>query len=59
VGSPTRREPDPPLLTDDEARTRLEADGERFVFYLDRETGAGRVLYLRYDGHYGIVTALA
>ena len=46
----------PPTLTDAEARTRLEADGEPFVFYLDSDTGEGRVLYHRYDGHYGLVT---
>ena len=45
----------PPRLSDDEARARLEADGEPWVFYLDPATGEGRVLYLRYDGHYGIV----
>ena len=31
--------------------------GEPFVFYLDPETGRGRVLYIRYDGHYGLITA--
>ena len=45
----------PPTLTDVEARTRLEADGEPFVFYLDSATGTGRVLYHRYDGHYGLI----
>jgi ribosome-associated translation inhibitor RaiA len=48
-------EPAPPSLTDAEARVRLEADGEPFVFYLDGESGAGRVLYHRYDGHYGLI----
>jgi len=48
-------EPPPPLLTDAEARARLEADGEPFVFYLDSTTEAGRVLYHRYDGHYGLI----
>lgn len=49
----------PPAMTDDQARTRLEADGEPFVFYLDSETGEGRVLYHRYDGHYGPITLTA
>jgi len=49
-------EPSPPTLTDAEARIRLEADSEPFVFYLDPESGQGRVLYLRYDGHYGLIT---
>jgi len=49
-------QPPPAGLTDDEARRRLDADGEPFVFYLDRETGEGRVIYRRYDGHYGLIT---
>ena len=49
-------EASPPTLTDDEARVRLEADGEPFVFYLDGATDEGRVLYHRYDGHYGLIT---
>ena len=50
------REPGPPALSDDEARARLEADDEPFVFYLDCGSGQGRVLYHRYDGHYGLIT---
>jgi ribosomal subunit interface protein len=46
----------PPRLTDAEARVRLETDGEPFVFYLDQDTSEGRVLYHRYDGHYGLIT---
>jgi ribosome-associated translation inhibitor RaiA len=46
-----------PALTESEAVTRLELGGEPFVFYLDPETGRGRVLYIRYDGHYGLITA--
>jgi hypothetical protein len=53
--APVVAEPPPPSLTDDEARTRLEADGEPFVFYLDSATGDGKVLYHRYDGHYGLI----
>ena len=49
-------EPPPPTMTDAEARARLAADGEPFVFYLDSESGQGRVLYQRYDGHYGLIT---
>jgi ribosome-associated translation inhibitor RaiA len=49
----------PPRLSDDEARRRLEADDEPFVFYVDEETGGGRVLYHRYDGHYGLITLAA
>lgn len=46
-----------PTLSEAEAITRLELSGEPFVFHLDRESGRGRVLYLRYDGHYGLITA--
>lgn len=46
-----------PTLTETEARTRLEVGGEPFVFYLDPTDGRGRVLYIRYDGHYGLITA--
>jgi hypothetical protein len=55
AGPATGTPPEPPRLTDEEARRRLEADGETSVFYLDRDTGEGRVLYLRHDGHYGLV----
>ncbi len=46
-----------PTLTEAEARSRLELSGEPFVFYLGADDGRGRVLYLRYDGHYGLITA--
>jgi ribosomal subunit interface protein len=46
-----------PTLTESAAITRLELSGEPFVFYLDSEDGRGRVLYIRYDGHYGLITA--
>ncbi len=45
----------PPTLSDAEARDRIEADSEPFVFYLDSTAGTGRVLYHRYDGHYGLI----
>jgi len=48
-------DPPPPRLTDEQARARLDADAERFVFYLDPGSGQGRVLYRRYDGHYGLI----
>lgn len=49
---------DPPTLTEEEARSRLEASGEDLVFYTDAQ-GRGRVLYVRYDGHYGLITTAA
>jgi len=48
-------DPPPPSLSDAQARTRLEADSEPFVFYVDAGTGCGHVLYHRYDGHYGLI----
>lgn len=50
-------EPPPPTLDEADARGRLDASGEPFVFYIDGATGQGSVVYLRYDGHYGVVTA--
>jgi ribosome-associated translation inhibitor RaiA len=46
-----------PALSEDEAVTRLELASEPFVFFLDPDTGRGSVLYLRYDGHYGLITS--
>jgi ribosomal subunit interface protein len=46
-----------PTLTDAEAVQRLDLSGEPFLFYLEPASGRGRVLYLRYDGHYGLVEA--
>lgn len=46
-----------PTLTEAEAIARLDTGGEPFVFHLDPETRRGRVLYRRYDGHYGLITA--
>jgi ribosomal subunit interface protein len=46
-----------PTLSEGDAITRLELSGEPFVFYLDPEDGRGRLLYMRYDGHYGLITA--
>jgi ribosomal subunit interface protein len=45
-----------PTLTEDEALQRLDLTGAAFVFYLDPDTHRGRVLYLRYDGHCGVIT---
>ena len=54
-GTAVAREPGPPTLTLGEARTRPDADHEPFVFDLDAATGEGRVIYVRYDGQYGLV----
>lgn len=45
----------PPQLTTEEARDRLELAGWPFVFFRDPATDRGRLLYRRYDGHYGLI----
>ncbi|MEZ5144255.1 MAG: HPF/RaiA family ribosome-associated protein [Acidimicrobiales bacterium] len=52
-----RRLPPAPSLAPTEAIERLESSGERFVFFTDRATGRGSVVYHRYDGHWGLITA--
>ncbi len=34
----------------------LDVSAEPFVFFVDVESGRGAVVYLRYDGHYGLLT---
>lgn len=46
-----------PLLITEEAIQRLELSGLPFVFYLDADHAQGRLLYHRYDGHYGLITS--
>ncbi|MER7755584.1 sigma 54 modulation/S30EA ribosomal C-terminal domain-containing protein [Kitasatospora sp. NPDC097643] len=43
----------------DEAARRLWLTGAPFVFHADPVDGRGRVLYRRYDGHYGLITPVA
>jgi ribosome-associated translation inhibitor RaiA len=58
-----RREPDgsvalmdkAPVLLIEDAIERLDAGGERFVFFVDAQNRRGHVLYRRYDGHYGLL----
>jgi hypothetical protein len=38
-----------------EARKQLDATGLPFLFFAEPTSGRGRVLYRRYDGHYGLV----
>jgi hypothetical protein len=47
----------PPRLTVSEALERLDTGGERFVFFANAATGRGNVVYRRYDGHDGLITA--
>lgn len=45
-----------PELTVDAAIELLLAEGDRHLFFSDTTTGRGNVVYLRYDGHYGLIT---
>ncbi|MET9340789.1 sigma 54 modulation/S30EA ribosomal C-terminal domain-containing protein [Nonomuraea sp. NPDC003804] len=45
-----------PRLTVEEAVERLELTGFAFVFFADADTGAGRLVYRRDDGDYGLVS---
>lgn len=44
-------------LTIDEAARLLDLSGAHWVFFRDTATTRGAVVYRRYDGHYGVVTA--
>ncbi len=46
-----------PRLTVAEAKQRLDAAAWPFVFFVNPVIGRGAVLYRRYDGHYGLVSA--
>lgn len=45
-----------PRLGTRAALIRLDLSALPFLFYADAEHGRGRVLYHRYDGHYGLLT---
>ena len=49
--------PPPQSMTLATAVELLNAANEPFVFFVDVGTSRGTVLYRRYDGHYGVVTA--
>ena len=46
-----------PRLDTAGAIDRLEGLGQPFLFFLDRQTGRGSLIYHRYDGHYGHITS--
>lgn len=46
----------PAEMTVAEAEERLDTSNERFVFFVNVDTGRGNVIYRRYDGHYGLIT---
>ncbi|WP_186382844.1 ribosome hibernation promotion factor [Amycolatopsis rhizosphaerae] len=45
-----------PVLTTEDAVSRLDLLGLPFLFFQDAERGRGAVLYHRYDGHYGLLS---
>ena len=45
----------PATVTTDAAVDLLELGGGRYLFFLDPDDGRGRLLYHRYDGHYGLI----
>lgn len=46
----------PPRLAPSEAARRVGYLGLPYLFFMDDVTDRGSVLYVRYDGHYGLVT---
>jgi len=47
-----------PLALED-AVSEMDELNHRFLFFVDASTGRGAVLYLRYDGHYGLIEPAA
>jgi ribosome-associated translation inhibitor RaiA len=45
----------PPTTTEDKAVAVLEETGVPFVFFVDEDSGRGRIAYRRYDGNYGVI----
>jgi hypothetical protein len=46
-----------PQLSQADAERRLDLSGQPFLFFLDPERCQACLLYHRYDGHYGLLTA--
>ena len=58
VAAPVQPNSEPvPRLSLDDAEALLDESDARYVFFVDDEGGRGRVLYRRYDGHYGLIVA--
>ena len=45
----------PPTLDETQAREHLDVTGDPYLFHRAPTSGAGAVLYRRYDGHYGLI----
>jgi sigma 54 modulation/S30EA-like ribosomal protein len=57
-GGPVKVDDEPaPVLTPARALGWLTAKNLAYVFFSDPETHGCRVVYRRYDGHYGVITA--
>lgn len=44
-------------VTLDTAIAEMDAVNHRFLYFVDRDSGLGCVIYRRYDGHYGVIEA--
>ncbi|MFM8303243.1 MAG: sigma 54 modulation/S30EA ribosomal C-terminal domain-containing protein [Actinomycetota bacterium] len=59
IAAPVRHRRDPvPSLALEDAEELLDASDLELVFFVAPDTGRGRVLYRRYDGHYGLIVAI-
>lgn len=59
ISAPVTHNPEPvPHLSLEDAETLLDETDAGFVFFVDADAGRGRVLYRRYDGHYGLIVAV-
>ena len=47
----------PPKLSEEQAIEAVNASGQPFLFFRHADTGRGCVLYHRYDGNYGLISA--
>jgi len=56
VEIPMLVDPAPAEMTVDRAVELLDESGTPYVFFLDESTGSGAVVYVRYDGNYGLIT---
>jgi hypothetical protein len=59
IAAPVTHNEEPvPNLSLEDAELLLEETDAGYVFFVDAAAGRGRVLYRRYDGHYGLIVAI-
>ena len=46
-------------ITLEQAISEMDALSHRFMYFTDARTGRGTVIYMRYDGHYGVIESAA